>query len=88
MYASFYTCARTHAGAVGIEHVRSLFFGDFIGEAGAGEDEAGRLYDEYTDVPALMSRVEEYLTDHNATSKRPMNLAVCMWEEILFCKGT
>ena len=38
-----------------------------------------RLYDEVMDVAALLSRVEELLMDHNATSKRPMNLAVFLY---------
>jgi dynein heavy chain len=29
-----------------------------------------------TDIPRLISRMEEYLMDHNAMSKRPMNLAM------------
>jgi dynein heavy chain len=28
------------------------------------------------DIPRLISRMEEYLMDHNAMSKRPMNLAM------------
>ncbi len=29
-----------------------------------------------TDIPKLIGRMEEYLMDHNAMSKRPMNLAI------------
>eukprot|EP00955_Chlamydomonas_euryale_P061644 358116-Chlamydomonas_euryale.AAC.1 len=68
--------------SVGTEHVRSLFFGDFMddGGGGGGEEFAGsRRYSEYTDVPALLRKVEEYLVDHDATSKRPMNLAVFLY---------
>ena len=43
------------------------------------EEPAKRAYDELTDIPALMARMEEYLLDHNATSKRPMNLAIFLY---------
>jgi dynein heavy chain len=43
-------------------------------------DEASqRSYDEVTDTHDLMSRMEEFLMDHNAMSKRPMNLAVFLY---------
>ncbi|KAG2436335.1 hypothetical protein HXX76_006644 [Chlamydomonas incerta] len=69
-----------HAGAaspeVTIEDVRKCFFGDYMDP---NDEPALRLYDEVTDVAALLSRVEELLMDHNATSKRPMNLAVFLY---------
>ncbi|PNH03664.1 Dynein heavy chain 7, axonemal [Tetrabaena socialis] len=64
------------AGEVTIECVRRCFFGDYMD----GNDEpASRLYDEVTDTHALIARVEELLADNNATSKRPMNLAVFLY---------
>ncbi len=54
--------------------VRSLFFGDYM-DAEA-EEPSKRVYDEVTDIPKLIARMEEYLVDHNAMSKRPMNLAI------------
>ena len=31
------------------------------------------------DIQSLISRMEEYLMDHNAMSKRPMNLAIFLY---------
>ncbi|GFR52768.1 hypothetical protein Agub_g15379 [Astrephomene gubernaculifera] len=63
-------------GEVTIEGVRRCFFGDYMDD---NEDPALRQYDEVTDIPSLTARVEEMLADHNATSKRPMNLAVFLY---------
>ncbi len=43
------------------------------------EEPAGRKYDELMDIPQLIGRMEEFLMDHNAMSKRPMNLAVFLY---------
>lgn len=43
------------------------------------EEPAARSYDEVTDITLLFARVEESLVDHNATSKRPMSLAVFLY---------
>ncbi|GAX74205.1 hypothetical protein CEUSTIGMA_g1654.t1 [Chlamydomonas eustigma] len=62
---------------VNIDHVRSCFFGDYMDAS--SEEAVQRAYDEVTDPHELMSRMEEYLMDHNAMSKRPMNLAVFLY---------
>lgn len=57
-----------------------------------GKCQPHRSYTEITGVPKLISTMEDYLTDFNATSKRPMNLAmflfavehvsrICRWAE-------
>lgn len=43
------------------------------------EDPCARSYAEVLDIPALISKVEEYLVDHNSTSKQAMNLAVFLY---------
>lgn len=43
------------------------------------EEASKRSYDEVLDITKLISRMEEYLLDHNAMSKRPMNLAVFLY---------
>lgn len=43
------------------------------------DEPSGRMYDEVTDITALFARVEEFLVDHNAMSKRPMSLAVFLY---------
>jgi hypothetical protein len=43
------------------------------------EEAQQRVYDEVLDVAALISCVEELLGDHNAMSKRPMNLAMFLY---------
>ncbi|KAL6751111.1 dynein heavy chain 5 [Haematococcus lacustris] len=62
---------------IGIDQMRSLFFGDYMDEA--AEEAQARVYDEVTDTTKLMVRMEEFLTDHNAMSKRPMNLAIFLY---------
>ena len=59
------------------EHMRRCFFGDFLDAEAAEPSE--RRYGEVSDVPKLLSTMEEYLIDHNATSKRPMNLAMFLF---------
>ncbi|KXZ49087.1 hypothetical protein GPECTOR_23g2 [Gonium pectorale] len=63
-------------GEVTVEDVRRCFFGDYMDD---NEDPGLRLYDEVKDMIALTTRMEELLADHNATSKRPMNLAVFLY---------
>ncbi|GIL57271.1 hypothetical protein Vafri_12526 [Volvox africanus] len=63
-------------GELTIEEVRRCFFGDYMDE---NEDPAARMYNEITDMAALTARIEELLADHNASSKRPMNLAVFLY---------
>lgn len=36
-------------------------------------------YNEIPNVTLLLSTMEEYLVDHNSTSKRPMNLAMFLF---------
>ncbi|GLC60993.1 hypothetical protein PLESTB_001703700 [Pleodorina starrii] len=68
--------ASSNGGELSIEEVRRCFFGDYMDD---NEDPAARLYDEISDMSSLTSRVEELLADHNAASKRPMNLAVFLY---------
>jgi dynein heavy chain len=49
------------------------FFGDFTDKA---LEPADRQYAEVPGVPAALAAVEEALADYNATSKRPMALAM------------
>ena len=56
---------------------RKCFFGDFMDTA--ADEPRDRVYDELTDPRAIIERVEECLADHNAMSKRPMNLAVFLY---------
>lgn len=57
--------------------IRSLFFGDYCDTE--ADEPSKRAYDEVADVPKLIARVEEFLMDHNAMSKRPMNLAMFLY---------
>lgn len=43
------------------------------------EDPTARSYTEVSDISSLISKVEEYLVDHNSTSKQTMNLAVFLY---------
>eukprot|EP00201_Polytomella_parva_P020499 CAMPEP_0175042260 /NCGR_PEP_ID=MMETSP0052_2-20121109/2450_1 /TAXON_ID=51329 ORGANISM="Polytomella parva, Strain SAG 63-3" /NCGR_SAMPLE_ID=MMETSP0052_2 /ASSEMBLY_ACC=CAM_ASM_000194 /LENGTH=3805 /DNA_ID=CAMNT_0016305023 /DNA_START=33 /DNA_END=11446 /DNA_ORIENTATION=+ len=70
------TNAPTDPNSVTIEDLRRMFFGDYMDQ---NDDPEMRLYDEVTNVASLTTRVEDLLTDHNATSKRPMNLAVFLY---------
>lgn len=61
---------------ISLEHMRSCFFGDYMDVDNEPED---RKYAEIQDVTKLISNVEEYLTDHNGMSKRPMDLAMFLF---------
>ncbi|KXZ55711.1 DHC8 protein [Gonium pectorale] len=59
------------------EDMRRCFFGDY---ADSNEpDPTLRKYAEVADVSVLVTTMEEYLMDHNGTSKRPMNLAMFLF---------
>ncbi|GLC47993.1 hypothetical protein PLESTB_000047400 [Pleodorina starrii] len=59
------------------EDMRRCFFGDY---ADSNEPEPSlRKYAEVPDVATLVTTMEEYLADHNGTSKRPMNLAMFLF---------
>jgi dynein heavy chain len=62
------------SGDVDAEELRKCFFGAYI-----TEDGADGLYDEVTDIPQLIAKMEEYLVDFNGMSKRPMNLAMFLY---------
>jgi len=64
-------------GGLTTDAVRKCFFGDFLDDSAEGPGD--RSYDELTDTKLIIERVEEYLVDHNAMSKRPMNLAVFLY---------
>ncbi|XP_076020504.1 dynein axonemal heavy chain 3-like [Genypterus blacodes] len=56
-------------GKVLDEHIRNLFFGDYMNPENAA-------YDEITDLDALQSVMEEYLEEYNNCSKAPMSLVM------------
>ncbi|CAD7701708.1 unnamed protein product [Ostreobium quekettii] len=58
------------------EDMRRCFFGDYM-DVDAEPPE--RKYREISDVDELLSAMENYLFDYNATSKRPMNLAMFLF---------
>lgn len=58
-------------GEVGQGELRSLLFGDFIVPQASPQ-----LYIELSDLSRLASVVEEYLTDYNNNSKKPMHLVL------------
>ena len=67
-------------GAVDTTAIRSCFFGDYMDPTARGEDAFKRPpYSEVRDTGALLRVLEAYLAEHNATSKRPMNLAVFLF---------
>ena len=69
-------CAHLGGGAPKIsdDHLRSLFWGDFI------DPKANpRIYTEMPDVPAMTAKLEGYLEDYNAQSKKPMDLVLFLF---------
>ncbi|KAM4829514.1 dynein axonemal heavy chain 3 [Thomomys bottae] len=58
-------------GKITDEHIRSLFFGDFIKP---GVDQ--KIYDEIIDLKQLTSVMEYYLEEFNNISKAPMSLVM------------
>lgn len=62
---------------IGIEEIRRCFFSDMMDEAALETNL--RVYDEVMDPQAVIVKMEEFLTDHNAMSKRPMNLAMFLY---------
>eukprot|EP00959_Pyramimonas_sp_CCMP1952_P235288 4916558-Pyramimonas_sp.AAC.1 len=44
-----------------------------------GEDQPPRKYERILDIDALIAVMEDYLTDYNGMSKRPMNLAMFLF---------
>ncbi|KAG2451278.1 hypothetical protein HYH02_003884 [Chlamydomonas schloesseri] len=68
---------RKSGRAITHEDMRRCFFGDY---ADTNEPEPSlRKYAEVADVATLLTTMEEYLSDHNGTSKRPMNLAMFLF---------
>lgn len=61
-------------GCVEDEDIRSLFFGDY-----AYPDADVKAYDEIVDLSSLQSAMEQYLDEHNSTSKAPMPLVMCKY---------
>lgn len=66
----------SRAARVGSQHLRRLFFGDYMSEPDAN---GARAYVEIPDPDDIVSSMEGYLTDHNSLSKRPMNLAMFLY---------
>ncbi|KAG2501733.1 hypothetical protein HYH03_000233 [Edaphochlamys debaryana] len=68
---------RKSGRAITHEDMRRCFFGDY---ADSNEPEPTlRKYAEVADASGLVLLMEEYLADHNGTSKRPMNLAMFLF---------
>lgn len=63
--------------AVSEETLRRCLFGDYVNKCAAAPDE--RAYKEILDLGSAITAVEDALADHNATSKRPMPLAVFLY---------
>ena len=61
----------TMSGKVTDNHIRSLFFGDFI-----NPEAEPKIYDEITDLKQLTSVMEHYLEEYNMMSKAPMSLVM------------
>ncbi|KAJ9535032.1 hypothetical protein QJQ45_029705, partial [Haematococcus lacustris] len=80
-------------GPVSHTDMRRCFFGDYMDSSLEPPDRINEAkpktgvwvcawrsrYCEITDVPKLLGVMEEYLVDFNATSKRPMNLAMFLF---------
>ena len=66
-------------GSVDAEELRHCMYGDWLGDEEPDAAGGDRLYDELTDMSAVVSRLEEYLVDHNGMSKSPMNLAMFLY---------
>uniref|UniRef100_A0A8C2U959 Dynein axonemal heavy chain 3 n=1 Tax=Coturnix japonica TaxID=93934 RepID=A0A8C2U959_COTJA len=58
-------------GEVTDDHIRSLFFGDYL-----EPDSSTKAYDEITDLEQLTSVMETYLEEYNNTSRAPMPLVM------------
>lgn len=58
------------------EDMRRCLFGDYM-DADAEPQE--RKYSEISDLQELLGVMDQYLIDHNAMSKRPMNLAMFLF---------
>lgn len=56
-----------------MDAMRGLVFGDFMGE---DPSEATPIYEEIPDFSNLSTRMDEYLRDFNATSRKPMDLVL------------
>jgi dynein heavy chain len=61
--------------AIDTGDLRNLFFGDYMGP----EDANDRPYEEVQDLGLLSARMEQYLADFNAQSRKPMNLVMFMF---------
>ena len=67
-------------GSVDAEELRHCMYGDWLQEDEEPDALGGdRLYDELTDMGAVVQRLEEYLVDFNGMSKSPMNLAMFLY---------
>eukprot|EP00899_Mesostigma_viride_P020786 jgi/Mesvir1/28709/Mv19680-RA.1 len=59
---------------VSVFDMRRYFIGNYM-----VEDINDREYGEVSDIPALLKTMDNYLTDYNGMSKRPMNLAIFLF---------
>ena len=57
------------------EGATPIFFGDYMKMGAEGED---RVYEEIPDVPKMLKVYDDYLDEHNLSSKSPMNLVFFM----------
>ena len=74
-YDAFKHLDHTDKKSIGTKDLRNLFYGDYMGP----EDAAEKPYEEVPDLGALSSRIEQYLADFNAQSRKPMNLVMFMF---------
>jgi len=70
---------------LGIDEMRKLFFGDYMDIQDPSETDnqdsapSQRHYDEISDMAKLTAAMEELLSAHNESSKKPMNLAIFLY---------
>lgn len=69
MIISYYNRAKK---SVSIHDMRNLIFGDFMGL----EDGTSKIYCEVKDMAELNIRMEEYLSEYNQQSRKPMDLVM------------
>ena len=59
------------SSVVNDEHLRSLFFGDYM-----YPEVENKIYDEIPDANLLTKAMEHYLNEHNSVSKAPIPLVM------------
>ncbi|CAM9368513.1 unnamed protein product [Chrysoparadoxa australica] len=67
--------AKEKTGTITCNHLRNLFYGDYMAPEGATE----KPYEEAKDLQELQAQMEQSLADYNARSRKPMNLVMFMF---------